>query len=156
MDLKDKSTFLMVLIGVLWVVITIMGWTGYWFPAMFLGIILMLIHMMMGAAKNGKLHSKLLLYPFLVWAVLWVISFGMSYYHGNLFAGRMPEFTILGLHPSFSWTVLTYWIGGVLTLNLGFILYKDLWLSNEEWADFKKKIDQLNQQKGGTYSGRNS
>lgn len=83
----------------------------------------------------------------MVWAILWVLSFILSDYHGKLFTGTMPSFTILGFHPSFAWTVITYWIGGVLTLTLGFVLYKDLWLSDEDWNNFIKKIGQIDGKK---------
>lgn len=98
-------------------------------------------------ANQGVLNKKFFTYPLMVWAILWVLSFILSDYHGKLFTGTMPSFTILGFHPSFAWTVITYWIGGVLTLTLGFVLYKDLWLSDEDWNNFIKKIGQIDGKK---------
>ncbi len=45
-------------------------------------------------------------------AVLWIASFILSGYFGDLFAGATPTFTILGFHPSFAPTIFLYWIGG--------------------------------------------
>ncbi|SHJ81265.1 hypothetical protein [Paramaledivibacter caminithermalis] len=152
MNLSKKTTLFIVLIAILWVTITIMGWTGNWFPAMFLGLVLMILHMMLGSAQNGKLNKRLFFYPLLCWLILWTMSFALSYHYGNLFAGKLPNFTILGFHPSFAWTILTYWIGGVATLSLGFVVQKDLWLSDKNWEEFKRKIAKMNEEKGGEYS----
>jgi hypothetical protein len=48
--------------------------------------------------------------------------------------------------------VLTYWIGGVLTLNIGFLLYRDLWLSDDNWEEFREKAARVNEEEGGVYS----
>ncbi|MEY8416639.1 hypothetical protein AAK964_10085 [Tissierella praeacuta] len=148
MDLKEKKTLFILLTTALWVIITICGWTGHWLLGMVLGVVLMLLYMILGAAKKGVLSRKLLFYPFSIWSILWILSFILSDYHSKIFDGMMPSYTILGLHPSFAWTVFTYWIGGVLTLTLGFVFYKDLWLSKEDWNDFKKKIGEINTKKG--------
>ena len=145
MDLSDKRTGIIVLIGILWVIITVLGWKEQHMAGMYAGVILMLLHMMLGAAKKGKLSSKLFVYPLLIWAVLWCISFFLSKYYADLYVGKIPDFTILGFHPSFAWTILTYWIGGVLTLTIGFILFKDEWLSEKDWQDFKQKIQMIEQ-----------
>jgi len=145
MDLSDKRTGIVVLIGVLWMIITVLGWKEQYLAGMYLGVILMLLHLMLGAAKNGKLSSILFVYPFILWAVLWCASFFLSNHYADQFSGVIPDFTILGFHPSFAWTILTYWIGGVLTLTIGFILYKDEWLSEKDWQEFKEKIHMIEQ-----------
>ncbi|MCF6466133.1 hypothetical protein [Clostridium sp. Cult2] len=147
MKFKEKITSMIILTTILWVVITICGWKGQYILGMILGVFLMLVYMSLGAAKEGALNKKLFMYPLMVWTILWVLSFILSDYHAKLFTGTMPSFTILGFHPSFAWTVLTYWIGGVLTLTLGFILYKDLWLSDEDWNNFKNKVGQMDGEK---------
>ncbi|GAA0179103.1 hypothetical protein SH2C18_20370 [Clostridium sediminicola] len=147
MEIGNKRTGIFLIITCLWVLITICGWNGKWFVGMIASVILMLLYMILGAAKGGKLNKKLLFYPLLSWAVLWNVGFYFSKYYADVLAGKMPNFTILGFHPSFSFTILTYWIGGVLTLSVGFYFYSDLWLSNEDWDDFKKKIEVINSKK---------
>lgn len=148
MNLREKTTFMIILSTVLWVVITICGWKGQHIMGMILGVILMLIYMMLGATKGGLLDKKFFIYPFSIWTILWILSFVLSDYYAEKFAGTMPDFTILGFHPSFAWTILTYWIGGMLTLTLGFVLYKDLWLSEEDWDNFKRSLDKLDKKEG--------
>jgi len=148
MKLKGKTTSMVILSTVLWVVITLCGWMGHHIVGMVLGVVLMLIHMMLGASRNGELDKKFFIYPLLPWAVLWTASFILSEYHSNLYGTAMPDFTILGFHPSFAWTVLTYWIGGMLTLTAGFVLYKDLWLSEEDWDNFRNSLQEINQKRG--------
>ncbi|GAA0177710.1 hypothetical protein SH2C18_08880 [Clostridium sediminicola] len=147
MKIGDKRTGIFLVITSLWVFITISGWVGTWFIGMISSVILMLLYMMLGASKEGKLNKKLFLYPLLSWAVLWSVGFYFSKYYAEVFAGKMPSFTILGLHPSFSFIILTYWIGGVLTLTVGFYFFSDSWLSDEDWNNFKKKIQSINSSK---------
>lgn len=143
MDLSNKKTGMIILIGILWIVITVLGWKEQYIAGMYLGVVLMLLHMMLGAAKGSKLSSKMIIYPFLIWAALWIVGFSLSKYYADIFAQITPNFTILGLHPSFAWTILTYWIGGILTLTIGFILLKDEWLSEKDWEEFKQKIQMI-------------
>jgi len=142
-DLKGKETFLNVLLALLWIVITLLGATGHYLAGMLTGVVLMLIYMMLGASKDGKLNTSFFFYPLLAWAVLWILSFILSDYYSAVFAGRKPDFTILGLHPSFAWTVLTYWIGGMVTLGYGYSKLARYWLTDEDWKAFKEKIAKL-------------
>lgn len=149
LNLKGKTIAMIILIVILWVIITICGWIGQHVVGMVLGVGLMLMHMMLGAAKKGVLNREFFIYPLLLWAVLWAASFILSDYYSNLFGIAMPSFTILGFHPSFAWTVLTYWIGGMITLTAGFVIYEDLWLSEKDWEEFRNSLEELNQKKGG-------
>jgi hypothetical protein len=117
-----------------------LGWQNDFVLAMCLGVVLMFLHIVLGAAKNGVISKKLLVYPFGLWAILWIASFICSKHYSDLFAGVMPTFTILGFHPSFAFTIWFYWIGGMLTLSLGFHLYKDEWLSEKDWKDFVAQV----------------
>ena len=148
MNLSNKRTALVIIIGLLWVIITVLGWKNQFMPGLYLSVVLMLLHMMLGSASKGRLDARFLLYPLGIWAVLWVVSFGLSKYFSDAFMGGMPDFTILGFHPSFAFTILTYWLGGVATLSLGFILLKDTWLSAKDWDEFKKTIAELQKQEG--------
>lgn len=140
MDISNKKTGIIILIGILWIVITILGWKGQHLAGMYLGVILILLHLILGAAKKGVLSLKIVVYPLLTFCVLWCVSFYLSEYYANIFLGRMPEFTVLGFHPSFGWTVLAYWLGGLATLTIGFIVFKNEWLSEKDWNEFKEKI----------------
>lgn len=149
MNSDKTSTIIILITTILWAVITFLGWTGHWLVGMFLGIPLMLSYMVLGSSKKGKFDKRILTYPMMPWVILWGISFYLSYYYGSIFAGKIPNFTILGFHPSFAWTILTYWIGGVITLTIGFIVNKDKWLSDIEWQEFKYKINEINTKEGG-------
>ena len=143
MNIKKNENALWVLIAILWIVIIVLGTTGHFIIGMVLGVPLMLLHMMFGAAKGGVVSKKFFIYPLLIWAILWIVSFILSGYYHNMFNGVMPSFTFLGLHPSFAPTVFLYWIGGQLTLNLGLYLKQDEWLSEKEWEDFCDKAKAL-------------
>jgi hypothetical protein len=146
--MERKQTALMVAIGLMWLAILFMGWNGVWLPAMVLSVFLMLAHMVLGATHNGKLNAKFFLYPLLAWAALWVASFLLSAYFADVFRGKVPDFTIMGFHPSFAWTILTYWIGGILTLSAGLYACRDNWLSEADWETFKKEVAEIKAQGG--------
>lgn len=153
MDLSSKKTAIVVITTALWLIITYLGWNNVYLVSMFLGVVLMLLYMMLGVAKQGKLSKKLFYFCMVPWAVLWMASFYLADYYAALFAGVLPSFTVLGFHPSFASTVIGYWIGGMLTLTAMYIVYKDEWLSQKDWEDFIKKIQEIKEkEKGGAHS----
>lgn len=143
MNIKKNATLIWVMIAVLWIACIVLGTIGQFVIAMCLGVVLMFLHMMLGMAKGGVVSKKFLIYPMVIWAVLWLVSFVLSGHFATEFAGVMPSFTVLGLHPSFAPTIFLYWIGGQLTLNLGFYLLQDEWLSQKEWDDFCAKAKEI-------------
>lgn len=155
MKLSEKNiTTLIIVTTALWVVINLLGWSGHHMMGMYLGVILMLIYMTLGIANNGIVSKKFLRYPLIIWAITWIFSFFLADYYAAKFAGILPTFNILGFHPSFAAVVFLYWVGGMLTLTLGFIIYKDEWLSENDWENFKAKIQAIEEEeKRGTVNG---
>lgn len=147
MNIEKKKDLMIFLIAILWLAIAVLGWKDLYMPGLYLSVLLMLLHLILGASVNGTISKKFLFYPISIWAILWVVSFYLSDYYSKVFAGVIPDFTILGFHPSFAWTVLTYWIGGVLTLTIGFVVLKDEWLSDNDWDDFLLKVKRINEKK---------
>lgn len=143
MNVSKSKDLIIVLIGILWIACIVLGTMGHFVVGMCLGVVLMFLHMVLGTAKNGVVPKGFLVYPMVLWGVLWLASFILSGYYGSLFAGAQPTFTVLGLHPSFAPTIFLYWIGGQLTLNLGFYLRQDEWLSEKEWNAFCEKVRNL-------------
>ena len=70
-----------------------------------------------------------------VWAGVWLVSFALAEYFARSFAGSAPDFTILGLHPSFACIVFGYWVGGVATLTVGFSRRRRLWMTIHHCRD---------------------
>jgi len=134
------NTLLVVLTAFLWVLTAGLGWAGYGYPGMFIGVVILTIYMIQGVARRGRVSRRFIVFPLFPWFLFWCGSFWLSRYYADLYQGRVPDFTILGFHPSFAWTVLTYWIGGVLTLTVGFVFLKDEWLTEQDWAEFKDKV----------------
>lgn len=147
MKLSEKNvTSIIIFTTFLWAVINVLGWLNYHMIGMYLGVILMLMYMILGIAKKGFVSKKFLAYPLLIWVVTWILSFFLANYYGVKFAGVLPTFTILGFHPSFAPIVFLYWIGGMLTLTLGFMIYQDEWMSQTDWDDFKAKINAIKEE----------
>lgn len=144
MKLSEKNvTTIIIITTALWAVINVLGWFDYAMAGMYLGVVLMLLYMILGIAKNGVVSKKFLFYPLMIWAITWITSFYLADYYALKFAGTMPSFTVLGFHPSFAATIIPYWIGGMLTLTLGFIVYRDEWLSKEDWDKFLDRIQAI-------------
>lgn len=144
MEIKKHKNLIVLLIAAGWVAVTLCGWYGQWFLGLCLSVFLMLLHMILGAAQNGTISRKLLIYPLLSWTVLWILGFVVGEYYSKAFLGQMPSFTVFGFHPSFSAIIFAYWVGGVLTLTFGLLYYSKEWLSDEAWDSFKKRIAELN------------
>ncbi len=138
--MKKLTTPLMIVTACLWGATTIMGWLGLGFEALFPALLLLFLYAVLGSAKGGRLSTGYIIYPLVAWLAVWAASFILSEHHARMYEGRLPELTILGLHPSFAWTVLLYWVGGVLTLTVGFYIKRDDWLSKADWEAFKENI----------------
>ncbi len=140
MNISKHKDGMMILMALLWITTMFLGWYNYYLPAMILGVLLMLIHIVLGAAHKEQLSKSFFRYPILLWAILWITSFILSWYFSDKFAGQTPSFTILGFHPSFAPTVFLYWLGGMFTLSLGLYLKRDQWLSEEDWEEFRASV----------------
>ena len=91
MNTKKNQTLIWVLIAALWIACIVLGTIGNFVLAMCLGVVLMFLHMMLGMSKSGKLSKKFLIYPMVIWAVLWIVSFILSGHYATAFAGVMPR-----------------------------------------------------------------
>ena len=145
MEIGKYRTHIILVITALWIVITLCGWFGKWYIGLMLGVVLMLLHMMLGAAQQGKLDKKLFLYPILTWALVWAGGFILAKRASDAFLDMAPTYKILGFHPSFAWIIICYWLGGVATLTLGFVKNKDAWLSDVAWQNFLERMKYLNE-----------
>lgn len=151
--MKVSATPVILLIGALWVVITALGLLGSWFPALLLSVVLMAAHLVLGSAHNGRIRLAFLIHPILTWATVWVVSFVLAEFFARTFAGVRPDFTILGLHPSFACIVFGFWLGGVATLTVGFSRRRTLWMTDEQWDEFTDEVARLNEENSGVEGG---
>lgn len=140
MQIKGKENALMAIMAVLWLAVMVLGWTNHYLVGMIVAVFLMLTHMLMGVAKNGKVSSKFLVYPLIIWTILWIASFCLSDYYAALFAGKMPTFNVAGFHPSFAPTFFMYYLGGMATLTVGFAVFQNEWLSDQDWENFLERV----------------
>lgn len=143
MNISKLKTLIWVLISALWIGCIVSGTTGHFVVGMVLGTLLSALHMVLGVAKKDVVSKKFLIYPIGVWTVLFSVAFILCGYYADLFAGTMPDFLVLGLHPSFAPVIFLYWIGGLLSLSLGYYLFQDEWLSQKDWDDFCNKAKQI-------------
>jgi hypothetical protein len=143
MDIKKMSDALIVTSTVLWAVCCVLAWNALYLEALWLGVIIIGIYLTLGMAKNGLLPVKIFIYPILIWAIIWIGGFWGADHLATEYKGVMPPYTILGMHPSFAVIVLTYWVGGIVTIALGFLCLRDEWLSKKDWNAFREKIQKL-------------
>ena len=147
MNISNKKTAIWILIAVLWIVVIVLGTIGHFVLGMVLSVPLIALHFILGAAKKGVVSKKFLLYPVIIWSVVNIIAFILCGYWADMFSGVMPSFTILGFHPSFAPVMLLYWIGGLLTLALGYYVFRDEWLSQKDWDEFCEEAKKIKEEK---------
>ena len=103
-------------------------------------MLLLLVYGLLGSLHRGRLDLRLVIFPALVWLMLWAAAFLIGNHYAEAFAGRRPDFTILGFHPSFAAIIAFYWIIPTLLMGFGFEAVKDRWLSEERWEEFLHKM----------------
>lgn len=143
MDISKQKTPIVVAIAVLWLVCVMLGSTGHFVWGMVLGVPLIGLHFMLGVARQGVVSRRFFRFCIIPWAVLMAATFILCGYYADLFKGVMPGFSILGMHPSFAPVILTYWLGGLLTVSLGYYLLRQEWLSEQEWDAFCKRAKDI-------------
>lgn len=148
MDISKKRTAIWIVIAVLWVTVIVLGTLDHFVIGMVLSVPLIALHFVLGTAKGGRISAKFLVYPILIWSVTNIVAFILCGYFANKFKGVLPTFTILGLDPSFAPVMILYWIGGLLTLSLGFYIYRDEWLSEKDWTEFCKRAKTIKNKTG--------
>ena len=143
MDISNKRTAIWIIIAALWIAVIVLGTLDHFVIGMVLSVPLIALHFMLGSARGGVISAKFFVYPILIWSVLDIVAFILCGYFADKFAGVLPAFTILGLDPSFAPVMLLYWIGGILSLSLGFYLCRDQWLSEKDWTEFCERAEKI-------------
>lgn len=147
--MRTNQTVVVALIAILWVVVTTMGSTGYWFPGLLLAVPLIALHAILGVAHEGRASWRLVTWVILPWALTWIVAFVAAQRFAADRLEGAPPFTILGMHPSFAWIVILYWLVASLITCAGFILLADDWLDEDRWKTFRTRIAELNANRGG-------
>lgn len=116
---------------------------GHWLAALYVLLGLLLIYGVLGSSHKGRFDLRLVVFPTLVWIMMWAVAFGLGTHYAEIFAGRPPDFTILGFHPSFAAIIVLFWVVPTLLMGFGFEAVKDRWLSQERWDDFVRRIHEV-------------
>ena len=151
MEITKWKKWLIILSTLLWCVVTVLGWKDEnYLICLVLSVFIMGSYLILGSANKGVLKKRFFIYPILVWAVVWIVAFVFAAYFSELYAGVTPPL-IFGLHPSLACIMGGFWMGGLLTILLGWRLNKDELMSSDDWDEFVKKIQDLKKQeeKGG-------
>jgi len=143
MNTSRIETLLMITSAVLWLVMVGLAGAGHWLAALYVLLGLLLIYGVLGSSHKGQFDLRLVAFPTLVWIVMWAAAFGLGTHYAEIFAGRPPDFTILGFHPSFAAIVILFWVVPTLLMGFGFEAVKDRWLSQERWDDFVRRIHEV-------------
>jgi hypothetical protein len=155
MNTSRIETFLMVASAVLWVVMVGLAGAGHWLAALFVLLGLLLIYGVLGTSHKGRFDLRLVAFPTFLWLAMWAAAFWLGDHYAGAFAGRSPDFTILGFHPSFAAIIVLFWLVPTLLMGFGFEAVKDRWLSKERWEDFVRRVhepDPANADTGGDES----
>ena len=143
MNTNRIETLLMTASAVLWLVMIGLAGVGHWLAALYVLLGLLLIYGVLGSSHKGRFDLRLVVFPTLVWIMMWAVAFGLGTHYAEIFAGRPPDFTILGFHPSFAAIIVFFWVVPTLLMGFGFEAVKDRWLSQERWDDFVRRIHEV-------------
>ena len=135
----NTETLLISISGLLWLAMVGLASAGYWFYGLYALLGLLLVYGVLGTSHKGKFDLRLVAFPSLVWLVMWAAAFWLGNHFAELYAGREPEFTVFGFHPSFAAIVVLFWIVPTLLMGFGFEAVKDRWLSQERWDEFLRR-----------------
>ncbi len=137
---RNPETLLVIVSGLLWLTMVGLAAAGNWFVALHVLLPLLLVYGVLGSSHKGRFDLRLVAFPTLCWIVLWVFAFGLGNHYAAIFAGRPPDFTVLGFHPSFASMIVFFWIVPTLLMGFGFEAVKDRWLSKERWDEFVRHV----------------
>ena len=137
------ETVLMVASGALWLGMVGLAAAGHWLTALYVLLGLLLVYGVLGTSHQGRFDLRLVAFPAVVWLAMWAAAFVLGEHYAQAFAGRRPDFTVLGFHPSFAAIVALYWVLPTLLMGFGFEAVKDRWLSQQRWDDFVRRIHEL-------------
>lgn len=140
---RHAETLLVTASAMLWIAMVVLASLGHWLAALYVLLGLLLVYGLLGSLHEGRFDLRLLAFPALVWILLWAVAFALGNHYAEAFAGRPPDFTILGFHPSFAAIVAFFWVVPTLLMGFGFEAVKDRWLSRQRWDDFVRRIDEL-------------
>ena len=134
------ETALIVISGVFWLLMVGLAATGEWFTALFVLLGLLLVYGVLGSSHKGRFDLRLVAFPSLVWLLMWGAAFWLGNHYAEEFAGRSPDFTVFGFHPSFAAIIVLFWIVPTLLMGFGFEAIKDRWLSQKRWDEFLRRV----------------
>ena len=140
MNATRIETLLVVASAIVWLLMVGLAATGHWLAALFALLPLLFIYGVLGSSHKGRFDLRLVAFPTLLWLLMWAAAFWLGQYFAQAFAGRPPDFTILGFHPSFAAIIVLFWIVPTLLMGFGFEAVKDRWLSQERWDDFLRRV----------------
>ena len=140
---RNAKTSLITLSAVLWLVMVGLAASEHWLAALYVLLPLLLIYGVLGSSHKGRFDLRLVAFPSLVWIMMWAAAFGLGDHYALAFAGRLPEFTVLGFHPSFAAIIILFWVVPTLLMAFGFEMVKDRWLSQERWDDFVRRVHEI-------------
>ena len=148
MNMRKLRDPIIIVTTILWGLTTVLGWNNenYWI-CLLLCVPIIGGYASIGASNGGTLNKSFFMYPILPFMIVWALSFVGAHYYAVKYMGAVPPL-ILGFHPSLFCIVVGFWMGGLLTLLVGFVTKHDMWMSRQNWEDYKKAIQALNKSTG--------
>ena len=139
MNTGKTETLLICISGLLWLAMVGLAAAGHWFAGLYTLLGLLLVYGVLGTSHKGSFDLKLVAFPSLVWLIMWGAAFWLGDHYAEIYAGREPEFTVFGFHPSFAAIVVLFWVVPTLLMGFGFEAVRDRWLSQERWDEFIRR-----------------
>lgn len=138
---KDRITLILPLlwIGMIMFVFLDLGYMG-----MFLAIIHGMISATLGLSEGEYINKKLFLVFVIGWGILMFVALTGMIYYAVKFGNEVPDFSILGMHPSAFYFYIICWLGNLIYLGGFLVIFKDIWLPEEKWNSFVEYAASVN------------
>lgn len=144
---QKTKDFLIMMIPILYIVAIVVAVLGKGFIGIFAPILITGIQLFLGLISGNKVDKKM----------VWILVIGFLLVHGGGMFGSVfyylkymndvPDILIMGMHPSWFYFMMVYWLGSFLYLSISLVLLKDSWLSQEKWDNFTNKIKEIEKMK---------
>lgn len=137
----ERKDVYVILISIIWMLYIVFALADFGFYALFLVVVQVYLHIMLGLAENETVNKQMIYKLVIPFTLNFVIGIGGMIYYNQKFGSAQPDFLILGMHPSFFFCVVFYWLGSLATMGVGLYLLRNTWFPKKRWEDFVEMID---------------
>lgn len=131
---------LILAIGITLFLMLVTALTNLWQVFAYLMAINLSLWLVLGAMK-GENEMGPAIWLGVIALVIWICCLSAIFYYWGVFKGEFPSYTIGGMHPGFFVLFPVMWLLSFIPVTLSYALLFDKWILTEEsWREYLKKV----------------